>query len=91
MVALNPTRSVDELTRDARATDVDVLLWDEPYETVARESPRGLGAVAASSLRPRRTGAPGATPMRHDAVRRGPVRWARSGEASHGLAEPGDW
>ncbi|MGI5287270.1 AMP-binding protein [Nonomuraea polychroma] len=36
VVALNPTRSPDELIRDARATDVELLLWDGPYEEAAR-------------------------------------------------------
>ncbi|WP_336205914.1 AMP-binding protein [Nonomuraea sp. LPB2021202275-12-8] len=43
VVALNCTRPVAELTRDARATDVDVLLWDEPYEALARELARDTG------------------------------------------------
>ncbi|NUR83988.1 MAG: AMP-binding protein [Nonomuraea sp.] len=36
LVALNPTRSPVELARDARATDVDVLVWDTPYVEAAR-------------------------------------------------------
>lgn len=52
VVALNRTRSVAELSRDARATDVDVLLWDEPYETLAREVARetGVEPVPVSTL-----------------------------------------
>ncbi|GAA2828179.1 AMP-binding protein [Nonomuraea rubra] len=36
VVALNPTRSVDELIRDARATDVDLVLADESCGGTAR-------------------------------------------------------
>jgi fatty-acyl-CoA synthase len=43
VVALNPTRSVDELIRDARATDVDLLLWDVPYSGIARPMAEALG------------------------------------------------
>ncbi|MGW0807076.1 AMP-binding protein [Nonomuraea sp. NPDC002799] len=43
VVALNPTRSADELIRDARATDVDLLLADEPYAGVARPVSEALG------------------------------------------------
>lgn len=52
VVALNRTRSVSELSRDARATDVDVLLWDEPYEALAREVARdtGVDPVPVSAL-----------------------------------------
>ncbi|MFD1936108.1 AMP-binding protein [Nonomuraea mangrovi] len=35
VVALNTTRSREELARDARATDVDLLLWDPPYGPAA--------------------------------------------------------
>ncbi|MEU4229674.1 AMP-binding protein [Nonomuraea sp. NPDC026600] len=47
LVALNPTRSVEELTRDARATDVGLLLWDGPYEAVARSVADALGVALA--------------------------------------------
>ncbi|NUR86811.1 MAG: AMP-binding protein [Nonomuraea sp.] len=43
VVALNPTRSADELIRDARATDVDLLLWDVPFAGVARPVAEALG------------------------------------------------
>ncbi|NUO99636.1 MAG: AMP-binding protein [Nonomuraea sp.] len=43
VVALNPTRSVDELIRDARATDVGLLLWDTPFSGVARPVAEALG------------------------------------------------
>ncbi|TMR92909.1 AMP-binding protein [Nonomuraea basaltis] len=46
VVALNPTRSVDELIRDARATDVGLLLSDGPYEGVARPVSEALGVGA---------------------------------------------
>ncbi|GAA2662840.1 AMP-binding protein [Nonomuraea recticatena] len=39
VVALNPTRSAEELENDAAATDVDLLLWDEPYEHLAQALP----------------------------------------------------
>ncbi|GAA3565541.1 long-chain-fatty-acid--CoA ligase [Nonomuraea rosea] len=43
VVALNPTRSVDELIRDARATGVDLLLADGPYAGIARPVAEALG------------------------------------------------
>ncbi|MGW2159914.1 AMP-binding protein [Nonomuraea sp. NPDC001699] len=43
LVALNPTRPVDELIRDARATDVDLLLWDAPFAGLARPVAEALG------------------------------------------------
>ncbi|MEV1167793.1 AMP-binding protein [Nonomuraea sp. NPDC049784] len=46
VVALNPTRSVDELVRDARATDVDLLLADSPYVTTAGQVSAALGVDA---------------------------------------------
>ncbi|MFG1704530.1 AMP-binding protein [Nonomuraea sp. M3C6] len=46
VVALNPTRSVDELIRDARATDVALLLADAPYADVARPVAEALGVEA---------------------------------------------
>ncbi|MEV0346477.1 AMP-binding protein [Nonomuraea sp. NPDC050680] len=46
LVALNPTRSVAELTRDAAATDVGLLLWDVPYETVARSVADASGTAS---------------------------------------------
>ncbi|MBE1587345.1 AMP-binding protein [Nonomuraea angiospora] len=46
VVALNPTRSVDELIRDARATDVDLLLADAPYAGLAGPLSEALGVEA---------------------------------------------
>ncbi|MET7336144.1 AMP-binding protein [Nonomuraea sp. NPDC005650] len=46
VVALNPTRSVDELIRDARATDVDLLLADAPYAGLAGPMSEALGVEA---------------------------------------------
>ncbi|UBU12054.1 AMP-binding protein [Nonomuraea gerenzanensis] len=46
VVALNPTRSVDELIRDARATDVDVVLADAPYGGIAQALSEALGVPA---------------------------------------------
>ncbi|TYB63348.1 AMP-binding protein [Nonomuraea sp. PA05] len=46
VVALNPTRSVDELIRDARATDVDLVLADGPYEGTGRAVSEALGVPA---------------------------------------------
>ncbi|MEU8402037.1 AMP-binding protein [Nonomuraea sp. NPDC048892] len=43
VVALNPTRSDAELARDARATDVTLLLADDPYRDVARRLSHELG------------------------------------------------
>ncbi|MGW3348264.1 AMP-binding protein [Nonomuraea rubra] len=43
VVALNPTRSVDELIRDARATDVDLVLADESCGGTARAVSEALG------------------------------------------------
>ncbi|MEU6717557.1 AMP-binding protein [Nonomuraea sp. NPDC046802] len=43
VVALNPTRSPDELVRDARATDVALLLADGPYAKAARLVGEALG------------------------------------------------
>ncbi|MEW9556111.1 AMP-binding protein [Nonomuraea sp. NPDC050783] len=37
VVALNPTRPPAELARDARATDVGLVLFDAPYEGLARD------------------------------------------------------
>jgi fatty-acyl-CoA synthase len=48
VVALNPTRPADELARDARATDVGLLLWDGPYEGVARSL--GIEALPLSGV-----------------------------------------
>ncbi|MEV2265823.1 AMP-binding protein [Nonomuraea africana] len=52
VVALNPTRSAAELEKDAAATDVDLLLWDAPYEHLARQLPlpaRRLGDLAETA------------------------------------------
>ncbi|MFI7642028.1 AMP-binding protein [Nonomuraea sp. NPDC049400] len=46
VVALNPTRSVDELIRDVRATDVDLLLADAPYVSAAGQVSAELGVNA---------------------------------------------
>ncbi|MBB6351645.1 fatty-acyl-CoA synthase [Nonomuraea muscovyensis] len=43
VVALNPTRSPAELARDAAATDVALLLFDDPYEETARSLAADLG------------------------------------------------
>ncbi|WP_327589130.1 AMP-binding protein [Nonomuraea sp. NBC_00507] len=45
VVALNPTRSPDELIRDARTTDVELLLWDGPHEEAARLVSGALSGV----------------------------------------------
>ncbi|MCF6472270.1 acyl-CoA synthetase [Nonomuraea sp. MG754425] len=63
VVALNPTRPVDELIRDARATDVRLVLADEPHAPAGRAIGAALG-VAAQPLTPEtaapETAAPGA-------------------------------
>lgn len=46
VVALNPTRGVEELVRDARSTDVGLLLADGPYGEVARQMSEALGVEA---------------------------------------------
>ncbi|SDL48898.1 AMP-binding protein [Nonomuraea jiangxiensis] len=43
VVALNPTRSVEELIRDARATDVGLLLADDPHAGLAGPVAAALG------------------------------------------------
>ncbi|SEG94407.1 fatty-acyl-CoA synthase [Nonomuraea solani] len=43
VVALNPTRSIDELVHDARATDVSLLLADETHLDAARRVAEALG------------------------------------------------
>ncbi|MFF4196232.1 AMP-binding protein [Nonomuraea sp. NPDC001831] len=43
LVALNPTRPAGELVRDARATDVDLLLWDAPFAATAASVAEALG------------------------------------------------
>ncbi|MFI6597884.1 AMP-binding protein [Nonomuraea sp. NPDC050536] len=43
VVALNPTRSVVELERDARATDVDLVVWGDPYRDQAQHVGDALG------------------------------------------------
>ncbi|MGW4475778.1 AMP-binding protein [Nonomuraea sp. NPDC004354] len=48
VVALNTTRSADELARDARATDVGLLLWDPPYGPTAASL--GLPAFPLADL-----------------------------------------
>ncbi|MEU0569878.1 AMP-binding protein [Nonomuraea sp. NPDC005983] len=59
LVALNPTRSPDELTRDARATDVDLLLWADPYGATARRIAAALevDATPFPALEPGASGA----------------------------------
>ena len=94
VVALNRTRSVAELSRDARATDVDVLLWDEPYETLAREVARETGVepvpVSTLSQPPTEPNGPArATPMRTSPVWTSPSGGARSGGARSGGARSG--
>ncbi|MER6946977.1 AMP-binding protein [Nonomuraea sp. NPDC000554] len=61
LVALNPTRSPDELTRDARATDVDLLLWADPYGATARRIAAALEVDAGPlpALEPGVSGAEG--------------------------------
>ncbi|MEV4174483.1 AMP-binding protein [Nonomuraea sp. NPDC049709] len=46
VVALNPTRGVEELARDARATDVDLLLAGDGLAEVARQVSEDLGVPA---------------------------------------------
>ncbi|NJP90288.1 AMP-binding protein [Nonomuraea sp. FMUSA5-5] len=46
VVALNPTRSVDELIRDARATEVDLVLAGEPYAGTGRAVSEALDVPA---------------------------------------------
>ncbi|WP_043624483.1 AMP-binding protein [Nonomuraea candida] len=46
VVALNPTRSVEELVRDARATDVALVLADGPYLNLGREVAGSLNVPA---------------------------------------------
>ncbi|NBE96527.1 acyl-CoA synthetase [Nonomuraea sp. KC401] len=46
VVALNPTRAVGELVRDARATDVSLLLAGDPYGPAARTVAEALGIAA---------------------------------------------
>ncbi|AQZ69023.1 Long-chain-fatty-acid--CoA ligase [[Actinomadura] parvosata subsp. kistnae] len=55
VVALNPTRSVDELIRDARATDVDLVLAGEPYVGTGRAVSESLD-VPALPLAPQSDG-----------------------------------
>ncbi|WP_084959408.1 AMP-binding protein [Thermoactinospora rubra] len=62
LVALNPTRSVEELTRDARATDVGLLLWDDPYGEAARAVAGALGVPARHAADTRATGIPTSPP-----------------------------
>ncbi|WP_157250761.1 AMP-binding protein [Nonomuraea typhae] len=48
VVALNPTRSPVELVRDARAADVGLVVWDEPYGEAARAIGAALGVRLAA-------------------------------------------
>ncbi|MCK2212864.1 AMP-binding protein [Actinomadura sp. ATCC 31491] len=62
VVALNPTRPAAELSRDARATDAGLVLFDEPYADLARalDVPAlPLSAIAAAPAEPPETGEPG--------------------------------
>jgi len=98
VVALNNTRSVEELARDARATHVDLLLWAEPYEAVAREVARATGAelLPLSELTGPAT-APAPAPMTAPGPRSGqdPAPGARdtgdgSSPGAGGGREPGE-
>ncbi|WP_113705200.1 AMP-binding protein [Nonomuraea lactucae] len=62
VVALNPTRSPAELARDAAATDVALLLCDDPYEEVGRRLAAGLGIPCAALSRASPPG-PGGEPV----------------------------
>ncbi|MEU6792358.1 AMP-binding protein [Nonomuraea wenchangensis] len=62
VVALNPTRSAAELGRDARATDVGLVLFDDPYEELARSlglPARPLSDATGPGPLPERTPDPG--------------------------------
>lgn len=48
IVALNPTRSVDDLVADAVATDVDLVLHGESYADLAQRVGAGCGAQVLS-------------------------------------------
>ncbi|MGN9785725.1 AMP-binding protein [Nonomuraea sp. ZG12] len=94
VVALNRTRSVAELSRDARATDVDVLLWDEPYEALAREVAHDTGVepvpVSALSHPPRaRTEQNGLSPDEPDPGGHGQGRHG-PGRRATGAPRPGE-
>ncbi|MFB9477526.1 AMP-binding protein [Nonomuraea salmonea] len=62
VVALNPTRPAPELIRDARATDVTLLLADTPFTNLATEVSRELGVES----RPLATGAHTGSPFAQD-------------------------
>ncbi|GAA4073426.1 AMP-binding protein [Nonomuraea soli] len=62
VVALNPTRSVAELERDARATRTDLVLWDEPYGEAAREVAQALGVPHCRMSEARDPGEPKSAP-----------------------------
>ncbi|MFI6324052.1 AMP-binding protein [Nonomuraea sp. NPDC050556] len=46
IVALNPTRGADDLVADARATDVDAIVYGEPHAEVAERVAAGCGVPA---------------------------------------------
>ncbi|GAA4980345.1 fatty-acyl-CoA synthase [Nonomuraea thailandensis] len=83
VVALNPTRSVDELIRDARATDVDLVLADGSCGGIARAVSEALGVTAL----PLASEAPCAAPRTaaREAVPEGAVRAAGAGPDPGGL------
>lgn len=67
VVALNPTRSPVELARDAQATDVGLIVWDEPYGAAARAVAESLG-VRCLSLADLATELPPLAPPEHPAL-----------------------
>ncbi|GAB2936225.1 AMP-binding protein [Nonomuraea fastidiosa] len=93
VVALNPTRAAPELVRDARATDVTLLLADAPFGALADEVAGALG-LAAKPLAP---DTPAVSPPADEnrAERESPSqaeppapRAGASLSAAHDLAEP---
>ncbi|WP_250574140.1 AMP-binding protein [Nonomuraea sediminis] len=82
VVALNPTRSVVELERDARATDVDLVVWGAPYRDQAQHVGEALGVpvVPAEGLGAVGLGVPGVS---------GGPRVPGPGEGVSGVPGPG--
>ncbi|MET8863249.1 AMP-binding protein [Nonomuraea sp. NPDC004580] len=58
VVALNPTRPAPELIRDARATDVTLLLADTPFKDLTTEVSRELGVESRPLATGTHTGSP---------------------------------
>ncbi|MEV4473817.1 AMP-binding protein [Nonomuraea sp. NPDC049504] len=58
VVALNPTRPAPELIRDARATDVTLVLADTPFTNLATEVSRELGVESRPLATGAHTGSP---------------------------------